>query len=211
MPGITYTDNTITSPVWAADYLSRDHLVPGPIELDPSAFDPQGTVRGTVTVNDADVNATETSITVVALPVAIPAGTVLQFSGAGAGFAKVTAAAAAGATSLTVEALPEDIDNGATATYLALTTNAKRVVAGTYVGRTFAERETNSPFGPCTSGDEERFLIAFDILDLDDDASGTAVRPGTAIKENFLPEYSSMSSTIKGYLRADYVTQKGAA
>lgn len=71
----------------------------------------------TVTVNDADVNATETGITVAALSGPIPAGTILQFSGAGAGFAKLTAAAALGATALVVEALPEDIDNAATALF----------------------------------------------------------------------------------------------
>lgn len=79
----------------------------------------------TVTVNDADVNAGETTITVVALTGPIPAGTILQFSGAGAGFAKLTAAAILGATTLTVEALPEDIDNAATALFPGGTIQAR--------------------------------------------------------------------------------------
>src|ERR1044071_2709940 len=83
----------------------------------------------TVTVNEADGNAGETAITVVALPGPIPAGTILQFSGSGAGSAKVTAAAAAGATSLTVEALPEDIDNAATATFEGGTIQARLTAA----------------------------------------------------------------------------------
>jgi hypothetical protein len=82
-----------------------------------------------VTVNDADVNATETAITVVALPGPLPAGAILQFSGSGAGFAKLTAAALAGATSITVEALPEDIDNGATATFEGGTIQARLTAA----------------------------------------------------------------------------------
>lgn len=283
MPGLTHNSNVLTSPVWAADFLSRDHLLPGPIELDPAAFPtddgtfvvvgedgaaagavaipvgalanaiPSGTILNfgalapvEVTVNDADVNATETTITVNALSGPIPAGTILQFSGAGAGFAKLTADADAAATTLTVEALPEDIDNAATATFPGGTkqarltaaaaagddeltvdelqfalvegdtatyagTGKKRVEGGTYVGRTYAERETSSPFGPVASGDEERLLLAFDVLDLDDDASATAVRHKTVVKENFLPGYDLMSATIKGYLRADYQTQKGAA
>lgn len=79
----------------------------------------------TVTVNDADVNATETTMTVVALTGPIPSGTILQFSGAGAGFAKLTAAAILGATTLTVEALPEDIDNAATALFPGGTIQAR--------------------------------------------------------------------------------------
>lgn len=79
----------------------------------------------TVTVNDADVNATETTITVAALSGPIPSGTVLKFSGAGAGFAMLTADAAAAATTLTVEALPEDIDNAATATFAGGTIQAR--------------------------------------------------------------------------------------
>jgi hypothetical protein len=79
----------------------------------------------TVTVNDADVNATETTITVTALSGPIPSGTILQFSGAGAGFAKLTANAAAAATTLTVEALPEDIDNAATALFPGGTIQAR--------------------------------------------------------------------------------------
>ena len=89
----------------------------------------------TVTVNDADVNATETSITVAALSGPIPSGTVLKFSGAGAGFAVLTADAAAEATTLTVEALPEDIDNAATALFPGGTIQA-RVTAPAAAGET---------------------------------------------------------------------------
>jgi len=71
-----------------------------------------------VTVNDADVNAGETSITVVALPGAIPSGTVLQFSDGTS--ATLTASAAAGATSLTVAALAADIADASTATFSPL-------------------------------------------------------------------------------------------
>lgn len=79
----------------------------------------------TVTVNDGAADAGDTSITVQALSGPIPAGTILQFSGAGAGFAKLTAAAAAAATTLTVEALPEAIDNAATATFAGGTKQAR--------------------------------------------------------------------------------------
>lgn len=89
----------------------------------------------TVTVSDADVNAGETTIGVAALSGPIPAGTRLEFSGAGAGYAQTTANALEGATSLTVEALPEDIDNGATALF-AGGTIAARVTANAAAGAT---------------------------------------------------------------------------
>jgi 3D (Asp-Asp-Asp) domain-containing protein len=89
----------------------------------------------TVTVNDADVNAGETSITVAALSGPIPAGTRLEFTGAGAGYAQTTADAIAGATTLTVEALPEDIDNAATALFAGGTIGA-RVTANAAAGAT---------------------------------------------------------------------------
>jgi len=66
-----------------------------------------------VKVNDADVNAGETSFTVDALAGAVPAGTVLNFSDGSS--ATVTEDAAAGATTLTVEALAADIADDATA------------------------------------------------------------------------------------------------
>jgi hypothetical protein len=207
MPGINHNSNTLTSPVWAADYLSRDHLVPGPIELDPTAFlNEDGT---TAVVDAAGAAANATSIPLKAgLANAIPNGTLLYF-GASKKLAMLTAAAAAGATSLTVQALPTTLVENDTATYAGAGIKKKRVVAGTYVGRTFTERESNAPFGPVASGDEERFLIAFDVIDLAENVTATPVRPGTAIKENRLPGYSVMSATIKGYLRADYTTQKG--
>lgn len=77
----------------------------------------------TVTVNDADVNAGETSFGVDALSGPIPSGTILRF-GAGV-YARLTANAPAGATSLTVEALPADIADDATALFPGGTKQAR--------------------------------------------------------------------------------------
>lgn len=104
------------------DVDALEYPLPKGTVLDFGQYDPV-----TVTVADADVNATETTIGVVALTGPIPNGTILQFSGAGAGFAKLTAAAVAGATSLTVEALPEDIDDAATAEFPGGAQNAELV------------------------------------------------------------------------------------
>jgi hypothetical protein len=87
----------------------------------------------TVTVADADVNAGETTIGVAALSGPLPAGTVLRF-GSGL-YARLTANAAAGATSLTVEALAADIPNASTATFPGGTKQA-RLTAAAALGAT---------------------------------------------------------------------------
>lgn len=126
-----------------------------------------------VTVNDADVNATETSITVVALPGPLPSGAVLQFSGAGAGFARLSAPAAEGATSITVEALAEDIDNGATATYQGGEHNLE-------VLEDVAAGATSVPVG------NVQFPIA-------DDTELIAQRSGNDASVKFIPEATVMA------------------
>ncbi|WP_161881942.1 hypothetical protein [Deinococcus alpinitundrae] len=71
-------------------------------------------VTGTVTTGGTLTAAAATTITVTALPVALPSGTVLDFGGVKA---TLTAAAAASATALTVSALSASIPAGATAAY----------------------------------------------------------------------------------------------
>lgn len=130
------TAATVTAGATAAAGATSLTVVALPVPIQAGTILNFGTYAPvTVTVNDADVNATETAITVAALSGPIPAGTILQFSGAGAGFAKLTATADAGATSLTVEALPEDIDNAATALFPGGTIQA-RVTANAAAGAT---------------------------------------------------------------------------
>lgn len=86
----------------------------------------------TVTVS-APAIATATSISVNALSGPLPSGTVLDFGGGK--FARLTAAAAAGATSLTVSALPTALAGGETATYLG-GAKVARVLADAAIGAT---------------------------------------------------------------------------
>jgi len=73
-------------------------------------------ITATVTTG-ALAAANATSITVTALPAAIPSGAILDFGGV---LATLTANAAQGATTLAVSALPGGIASGATATYTNL-------------------------------------------------------------------------------------------
>ncbi|HRJ51071.1 MAG TPA: hypothetical protein PKU91_11075, partial [Phycisphaerales bacterium] len=84
---------------------------------------------------------------VAALSGPIPSGTILYF-GESKDFATLAAAAAAGATSLTVQALPQIVESGDKATYAGAGTKKKVITSGTLLGRTYAERDANTPYGP---------------------------------------------------------------
>jgi hypothetical protein len=87
-----------------------------------------------VVVGAAGAIATATSVPVDALSGPIPSGTILDFEGAGK-FAILTADAAAGATSLTVEALPDALDDDDEATYAGSAgSGQKHLRAGTVIG-----------------------------------------------------------------------------
>lgn len=206
MPGVNTNSNVRSQPVWAADYLSRDHLVPAPFLLNAAAFNRADDVVVTVGAAGAAVDAT--TVPVDATTGAIPSGTVISFGGKK--FARLTADAAAGATSLTVSALATALVDNDTGTYSPNPDSKKRIPAGTLVGRTYTERGSNASFEAAATGDDETFLIAFDVPDVDEDNSFTAVRPGTYIKENKLPNWASYSTALKTLLRLHYRTEVGA-
>lgn len=200
---IQFGDTRMTPPEWMADFGSRDHLIPGGIRLDPAQFiGPNGT-RVTLTAGAA---LGATALAVAALAAAIPSGTVLDFGGAK--FARLTAAAAAGATALQVAALPTALNTGDSAVYAGV--GALSVPSGTALGRTFAERDAGTPFGPTAAGDEEVFLLAFEVTDLSTNADGVAYRPGSVVKENFLPGWTGLTAAVKALIRDRYICQRGS-
>lgn len=204
MPRVELRGIETSGPVWAGDYMHREHVMPGGAMLDAAQF--LATDSVVVTANGAAAQAA-TSITVDALTGPIPNGTVLVF-GTGE-FAKLTAAAAAGATSLTVEALVNGIEDDDAATYTG--TALRTVVSGTPIGRTFAERDSATGFGPAASTDDEIFLVAYDVLDVTQDNGVDLYRPGSLVYENFLPGWATMATALKTKLRAVYQTAKGVA
>lgn len=205
MARISTTSNTLTSPVWAADFLSREHLVPGGARLDAAQFYNTDAVLVTV---GSSASAGATSITVTALTGAIPSGTVLDFGGAK--FARLTANAAAAATTLTVAALPTALAGAETARYLGV--GYDTVPSGTLLGRTISERDAGTGFGPWASGDDEVYLLAFDITDVSVNADCELYRNFSIVKENFLPSWTTAwTSDMKAALRAAYRCTSGAA
>jgi hypothetical protein len=203
MAGVTYGNWTPNyRSRWAGDYRGREQLIPGGARLDPTAFATEGSVDAVVGVAGAAQGAT--SIPVAALSGPIPNGTVLRFSVDE--YARLSAAAATGATTLTVEALVNALESGDTATYVG---SGKRFVeSGTLIGRTRAERDAGGGFGPWTTGDEEEYLLAFDVHDADTDPDCDLYRHGCLVKENLLPAQARVTAAL-ARVRALYECQVG--
>lgn len=205
MARITQSANTLTAPVWAGDYLDREHLLPGGAKLDAAAFLREDAV--TVTVGAAGAAQGATSVPVAPLTGPIPSGTILRFSEDE--YARLSSAAAAGATSLAVEALVNALESGDTATYAGV--GAFAVRSGTLVGRTFAERASGAAFGPWAASDDEAYLVVYDVLDVTMNNDVELYRHGGIVKENFLPGFASLDAGALAAIRAAYTTTRGVA
>lgn len=205
MARITINANVLTGPSWAGDFFNREHLVPGGAKLIAAEFLATDAVVVTTT---AEALATATTIAVAALSGAIPVGTILYF-GAASEFARLTAAAAAGATSLTVEALPQTIESGDVATYTGSGSQLATVVSGTPVGRTFAERAAGTGFGVAAAADDEVYLVAFDVTNVANNNDVELYRYGGIVKENLLPNFATLIAGVLTKIRANYQTTRG--
>lgn len=196
------------APRWAADFRSRDHLVPGPVKLLAASFPYYGQV--VVTMNGAEI-AGVTSLTVDPLPGAIPSGVYLDFTGTGE-LVQTSGAAAAGATEVPVVATDAAIEDNDTATYVP--TGAKKYIpSGTVIGRTIAERDAGTAYGPADAADDETFILAFAVEDVDMDNDGVLYRPNSVVKENLLPEViaGTLVSGVLTDVRAKYTCTRGVA
>lgn len=201
---LNQTGPTLGSPRWAGDYRDRDHLIPGGAVLDPAQF--VGATTGTrVVVGPAGAAGGAVSVPVLALANAIPNGTTIDFGGAK--FARLTAAAAKGAVTLTVAALPTALVSLDTGIYAG--TGKKNIPSGTLIGRTRAERDAGTPFGVPIDTDEEIYLTAFDIVDADLVSDVELYRYNSVVYENFLPDFAGASATIKAFIRSRYVCSVG--
>lgn len=198
--------NQLTPPAWAGDFFNREHMIPGGAKLDPAQFNDTDAV--VVVVGAAGAAGGATSIPVAALSGPIPSGTVLNFGTTK--FATLTAAAAAAATALTVAAIPTALVSGDTATYPGVGTD-KTVVSGTAVGRTIAERDAGTAYGPAAAADDEIYLTCFDVRDATINADVELYRPNSIVKETFVPGWTALAAGVVTKLRAAYICTRGAA
>lgn len=198
---MTTSGPTLQSPAWAGDYMSRDHLVPGPFKVLASEFRAPDAVK--VDVGAAGAVQGATSVPVEALSGPIPNGTVLDFGTNK--FARLTAAAATGATSLTVTALVTALVDADVAWYPGAGTLKVSVPSGTVVGRTIAERDAETPFGLADAADDETFILAFDIDDVNRNNDAVMYRPGSQVFEDKLPGWSGLAAGVQADVRAKYL------
>lgn len=205
MPKVDVSRSNVASgPRWLADNIS-DSILPMPAKVDPSQFPDALAVK---VVSTGIVAQGATAIPVTAISGAIPKGTTLDFGGAK--FARTTADVAAGAVSIPVAAIPTALAANDTAYYSKY--GRKSLPGGTLIGRTFAERDASTPYGPAVDTDDEIFITVFDVPNLESaDNEVELTRHFAVIKENYLPDWATISAdaNLLAKLRALYQTEKG--
>lgn len=187
-----------TPPAWAGDGLNPKSILPGPIKLEAAQFtSAELTIAAIAAVDD-------TSITLSSgLTREIQQGEVIDFGGKK--FARATALAPVGATTVSVSPLPTALAIGDTGNFSGL----KFIISGTLVGRTFAERDAGTGYGPAVSTDDEIFLLAFDVPDAVQNPFGAVYRHTCLVFENYLPEWTAMSTDLKTAIRNRYQCMLG--
>jgi hypothetical protein len=86
----------------------------------------------------------------------------------------------------------------------------KNIPSGTILGRTLAERDAGTGFGPAADTDDEIFVNYFEVTDAAENDDVELYRHGSQIKENFLPGWGSVAAGVKTALRARYICTLGA-
>lgn len=203
MARITVRANQRTAPRWAGEGFSKLRLLPGGVKVNPALFFAEDSVN--VVVGAAGAAGNATSVPVDALSGPVPSGTTLHFGSKK--FATLTADADEGDTAITVEALPTALVDNDAAIYPG--TKEISIPSGTLLGRTYAERDAGDPYGPAADADDEIYLLAFDVTDANEVNDAELYRHGGVVKENYLPAFSTLSSTLKGKIRTLYETTVG--
>lgn len=207
-------------PAWAADFFDRDHLVPAGGRLNVAT----GFARSDeVTLN---LDASTAPVTTVPLEAAasktgasagdeiVPTGSVLRVEDGL--YLKLTAPVLQGDTDITVEATQIDTADTMDAVY-----DGKSLLvipSGTLIGRTFAEDDAGTAYGPADDSDDIMFLTAFPIqvehpmgFGYDSEVDVALYRHNSVVKVNFLPEWTALSAAQKAFVRDKYITQQGVA
>lgn len=200
MPRTNYSPSR---PGFIGDSQSVDRLNGRQIDWALVGEDRRRTPGQIVVVAPAGAAASATSIPVIALARALPAGTDLDFGGAK--FARVTVNAAAGATAVTVAAIPTALVSLDQAVVAG--TGAKFLPAGTVVGTLLNGTGKASPrivtTNPAVGILETN---ATDDVLAPDALSGYGIIVGGVIYENLLPEATGtpkvLASAVKTELAA---------
>lgn len=218
---VVFRGNSRSTPVWAGDFGGREHILPWPAKIDPTLFTD---AAGIVVINQgiAAIGATVLNVSALTSPavnsitiinndsVVIKARSVLQFGAINSGkFAMVAVDSLVGDTTIQIQPLSVALADQDLATFS--TYGIRYVPAGTLVGRTFVQRAANGLFHPAdvTTPDDEIYLTMFDIIDAIDNNDTEFYRPGSLVKENYLPNYASMNAATLSRIRSIYKTTIG--
>lgn len=164
----------------------------------PDTYAGRDAVDYTITVSDATAAQGDTDLGVAALPVALPVGTLLDFGEHTSGwqqYARLSAAADAGDTSLTVYPLSGAIEDAATATYTSTEAgggnNAKQIPGGTIMCALASGKMV--PVAAAPGAETAIGLLVGDAVEDEPQAalSGYGLYIGGAVYENLLPDYGA--------------------
>lgn len=163
-----------------------------------------GTAPVVVTVGVAGASANDTTVPVAALSGLIPNGTVIDLGAKK--FVRLTADAAAAATSLTVSAIPTALVSGDTGTYAGVKGYGKKTLkAGTVVGDLLG----GGLVGPrVVSTNPAMGVLETDATENDPAAplSGYGVIVGGYLYENLLPEASGSPAVLLTAMKTELNT-----
>lgn len=183
-----WNTNYASSPIFVADWNSIDRNTGRQVDWSEVPDSYRAGVSYTITATEVAA-AAAVEITVAALPVALPVGTLLNFLGAGE-VAELSAPAAVGATTLTVLALDAAIEDNDTATYTVSQSGDKVIKAGTAMSQL-----TNGKIVPRVVSTGAGAIGAIGLLETaaqenskTDSLSGYGVIVGGVIYETLLPE-----------------------
>lgn len=198
MTNPNYSPIDSTPPLWAADYLNRDTVMPFGVRLDPAQFNAVDAVVVKVTGNTA---ADLTTVPVAPLSGPIPSGEVIDLGGKK--FIRLTAPAAKNAVQVSVSNLATALVANDTGTYKGM--GRISVPSGTLIGRTYTERDNGAGWGPAdVDNDQEQYLTTRDVSDMSKDATTEVYRHNKAVKENYLPNWTGLTTNVKNKIRALY-------
>lgn len=190
-------------PAWVAEPIGPQNMVSGGAQVDPAQFpSSDGFV---VTVTAAATASTSATIAVAALKERIPYGYILNFGGTK--YAALNSAAKKGDTVLSAN-LSANLTGNETSTYAGVT-GRKPLGAATLVGRTYAEQEAGTPFGPASATDEEVYLLAFDTPDAAANPECELLRHQTLVRPHLIPGWADMPTNIKALVRTNYQCVRG--
>ena len=191
-----------SAPECFGDPVNADTSVSGGARVDSAQFPRADRVAVTV---DGAVLAGVKQITVDALLGPIPAGKLIYIAGVAV---RTRLAAGTGATTIYTQPLEAPLADNAAGEYMG--SGRIELLKGTVLGRSIAERNAGTGFGPAVVGDDEIYLLARYIPDAADIDDVSLYRHVFQVYENFLPGIATMDQALLTKLRGLYTMLTGA-